>query len=221
MRIGFDVDGVLANFTSAYQDLFIKTTGRNLFAAGDRVDPPTWDWPTLRGYTDAETAAVWDVINTSETFWLNLADAPGMSTLHTMIRHLENKHEVYFITQRTGISPKRQTEIWLVQQLHYPIYSLPTVLIVGKHMKGTVVRALQLDAYVDDNLDNVIDCCMMSPTTRTYLLDRGYNRDDTNWRALRAQLLARKSPSLTTRVEDFTRVATVGEMFDAEIQLGL
>jgi hypothetical protein len=26
------------------------------------LNPPNWDWPTLRGYTDAETKAVWDVI---------------------------------------------------------------------------------------------------------------------------------------------------------------
>lgn len=203
MRIGFDIDGVLANFQSPYQDLFISTTGRNMFLAGDRNDPPTWDWPMLRGYTDEETAEVWRIIKTSEDFWLKLQPYHGLPTLRTVIKDLERQHEIYFITDRAGVRPKRQTEIWLFDHLGYSSGGLssvwPTVLLVKRGLKGAVAKGLNLDIYLDDNLDNAKDIGTTSPTTQSYLLTRPYNAHEATG--------------------PFIRVNSLGEMLDREIQL--
>ena len=59
MRLGIDVDGVLANFSKGYAELIIELTGKNLFQPGDIEDPPVWDWDILRGYTKEEVSATW------------------------------------------------------------------------------------------------------------------------------------------------------------------
>lgn len=198
--MAFDIDGVLADFVSAYQRLFVLTTGRDLFHCGDIDNPPVWDWPTLRGYTDEETVAVWNVIKHDSVFWMNLAAIEdNMNTLRLLIKDLEQRHEIYYVTSRLGDRPKRQTELWLAGWLRYPLNMsgcYPTVLISGA--KGDVAKALKLDVYIDDNFDNVQAVAEKSPHTRTYLLTRRYN----------------ELPLLNELV---VRVDTLGQMFDHEL----
>lgn len=171
-RIGFDVDGVLADFCPTYQQLFVDLTGRDTFQPGDSTHPPSWNWPTDRGYTDEETSAVWAAIKARSDFWLNLPALPGLSTLQRNFADLDRDGEVYFITSRVGDDVKWQSECWL--QTHLCASRTPTVLISSE--KGLSCAALKLDAYIDDNFDNIQSVLRDSPKTRAYLLDRPYNR---------------------------------------------
>lgn len=201
MRIGFDVDGVLANFILSYQRLTVQLSGRDIFLPGDDVDPPCWDWPQFRGYTNEEVKRVWDSIKANPTFWLNLEPMADVATLQTMITSLELHHEVYFVTSRVGTRVKRQSEVWLFDHLNYYFNVKnvwPTVLITAA--KGDVARALKLDVYVDDNRDNAIDVGTKSPTTQNYLLSRHYN-DNLGLDA----------------GQPYHRVKTLGEVFDCEL----
>jgi hypothetical protein len=191
LRIGFDVDGVLARFETAYQRACVATTGRDLFPNELPPEgPPVWDWPQWYGYSEAEVKAVWTKIKASHTFWLNLSPMPGAATVKLLLPDMQRWHDIYFITNRVGVDAKWQTETWL--QVHLGC-EVPTVLITP--YKGAASATLSLDIYIDDNLDNIRDVQEVSPTTRSYLLDRAYNRQG--------------------RVD--RRVRTVGQMFDLEI----
>ena len=186
MKIGFDIDGVLASFIPAYQRLFVETTGRNTFHPNDDKDPPCWNWPQYRGYTKEEVDLVWARIKASRDFWLSLGETQHCSTLRMCIADLNRWHDIYFVTNRVGVDVKWQTEQWLM--LHLGIEG-PTVLISS--MKGLCARALKLDCYIDDNLDNANDVITQTlpstraqrgtapvneqPDTRVYLLNRNYN----------------------------------------------
>jgi uncharacterized HAD superfamily protein len=196
MRIGFDIDGVLADFASAYQRTVVEVTGRDDFQPGDSTDPPCWDWPEFRGYTAEEMAEVWKRILADPAFWMNLAPfADNILALRTMLHHLERHHEVYYVTNRGGARAKRQTEVWLIEHLRYPAITdvYPTVVLTKSDRKGHLAEALRLDAYIDDNYENCFQCSMHSPTTQTFVLDRRYNRKE---------------------FDNFIRVKTLGEMFD-------
>ena len=173
MKVGFDIDGVLANFYVAYQEKMIEVTQRDLFRPGDDLDPPTWDWDTFRGYTKEEHRSTWDAIVGDRNFWFYLSSLPFAGSVGDIsTKH----HDVYFITNRVGVAVKRQTEHWLKTVLGVAI---PTVLITSDQTgvdKGVIADALKLDAYVDDKAENVNQVVMHSDNTRTYLLNRCYNQ---------------------------------------------
>lgn len=189
MVIGFDVDGVLAAFVPAYQKLILKHSKLNLFQEGDDVNPPCWDWPQFRGYSESAIADVWRDIRADAHFWERLAPLQNTETLSMCVEDLQRRHDIYFITSRVGVRPKQQTEHWL---RNYLGLQYPTVLISSK--KGYAAAALKLDAYIDDNRDNIIDVATQSPATRAFLLDRAYNAG--------------------TLPRDVTRVGSLGQMLD-------
>lgn len=204
MRIGFDVDGVLANFIAAYQRLFVRISGVDLFQPGDDVNPPCWDWPQFRGYGDDIVASVWAHIGADPTFWARLAPLDGADTLSMCIADMEKRHDIYFITARFGKRDKQQTETWLRNYLGLPG---PTVLISSD--KGACAGALRLDAYIDDNLDNIRGVVQSNSDeqvtaniqgrppkfyTRPFLLNRAYNQGIVE--------------------SSYTRVRSVGQMLD-------
>lgn len=202
--IGFDVDGVLAKFTAAYQRLFVRIDGRELFQPGDEENPPTWHWPQMRGYSEDTAKSVWEHIMRDPSFWSRLAPLDGAETLSMCIAELERKHDVYFITNRPGENAKQQTEEWL---RNYIGLTSPTVLISGD--KAACCAALKLTAYVDDFLENIEACVQANADervtatvqqrklkfdTRLFLLNRNYNQSSSD--------------------AGFTRVRSVGQMLD-------
>lgn len=171
MKIGFDVDSVLADFQTRYIELHIRLSGKNLFPRDVVADPsmnvPTWYYPQFFGYTDAEDRAVWDAIRSDSKFWMLLPILPGVQeALRSLNPHA---HDIYFITDRSGIEAKRQTEHWLVRTGYN---SWPTVLISKE--KAAVCKALKLDAYIDDKLENVN--AVAETETASYLITRGWNQ---------------------------------------------
>lgn len=192
-------DGVLADFCSAYQALCVQVTGKDLFEPGDAENAPCWNWPEFRGYTSEEVSAVWAAIKANPRFWLDLAPLDGAELLASLdvIADLETRHDIYFVTSRVGERVKWQSERWLQQHVGA---LAPTVLISSE--KGLCAQALKLDAYIDDNYDNIASVCRESGSTRAYLLDRRYNAPQGK------------------AMEPWTRVKTVGQMLDYEV-LGL
>lgn len=169
MRIGIDVDGVLANFVEAYERLVIEESGVDLFGENKwPVVPCTWNWPEHYGYSkdlmDFVNGPVWRRIKTSPNFWRLLRPLIGAEELT-----ISSEHDVYFITDRAGVQVKRQTEAWLRE--HF--WGNSTVLI--SKFKGEAAKALSLDLYVDDRWDNIRSVELISPATKAVLLDRPYN----------------------------------------------
>lgn len=178
MRIGFDIDGVLADFNTDFIKLVPEVTGRNLFPPG--YWPHTWDYPKALGYADEETrypnGSVWKRIAAGDVFWRNLPALPDAKTLNRWFHStepipVEECHEFYFITSRTGKLVKLQTEEWLDEHVAHG----QTVLISSE--KGAIAKALKLDFYIDDRGENILDVEKVSPNTRAFLLNQPWNTD--------------------------------------------
>lgn len=191
MRTGFDVDGLLANFNSAFIELVIAVTGEDRFPPRP-FDIPTWHYPQFYGYSDEqmdfEHGPVWNAVRASKTFWAGLPPyAWTLDVLDELASRRAHGSDIYFITDRPGFRAKEQTEFWL----HAMGYDNGTVLISGQ--KHLCARALKLDVYIDDRFENVIKVAEYSPETQTFLLSQPWN---------------------TGFVRDnFVRVATPFEMF--------
>jgi 5'(3')-deoxyribonucleotidase len=169
LRIGCDMDGVLADFNNAYRQRLIDITGRTLIPEG--FQPPTWYYATDHyGYTKAEDDATWKSITSDPHFWVDLNAYPKAKDF---LREL-NGHkdaDLYFITTRPGLNVKRQSEWWL-----HPYVTHPTVLIAkNAESKGLIAAGLQLTHFIDDRPENCLAVKVHSPSTEVFLLDYPYN----------------------------------------------
>jgi hypothetical protein len=169
MRIGFDVDGVLANFFAGYEALTVAVAGGENKFPPDTF-PPVWDWPQHYGYSDEIMDKVWSIIRNNPLFWAKLDTLPGLEFL---VEFDNYSNDLYFITDRPGNGAKFITQIWLAENLGY----IPST-IISKKGKGIVAQALALDFYIDDKVENILDCQEKSPETRAYLAPQyPYNLD--------------------------------------------
>jgi uncharacterized HAD superfamily protein len=167
--IGVDVDGVLADFNTAFIDLVVHLTERDLFPKRP-FDIPTWNYPEHYGYTAAELSAVWEEIKSNDWFWAKLPSYPDVVRSMLYLTACQRQgDDVYFITSRPGLCAKRQTESWIWERAGYR----PTVLI-SSH-KGLCANALELDAYIDDRWENVYDVATVRRDMRVVLLNRPWN----------------------------------------------
>lgn len=170
MRIGFDIDGVLADFHERFIERIITVTGKDLFPPRP-FDIPCWQYLRHYGYTPNEENAVWVNITKDPTFWFGLNPYDGASDVIANLRILSYAHDVYFITSRPGFLAKQQTEAWLTGRSGDFLW-VPTVLISSD--KGGCAKALKLDAYVDDRWEN---CQDTKDLCLTFMIDRPWNRD--------------------------------------------
>ena len=203
MRIGIDIDGVLARFDQGYARLLIKETGH--FIDIENPEWPAewyWDRAFLRQHYDAKEAKrienlVWDRDIKPTTFWGGLGHYSGtMDALDRLRLATYAGLDVYFITSRPGHMAKFYTEMWL--SLHG--MRNPTVLIA--HNKGPVIEGLELDAYIDDKPENIVDAVQARPKVRAYLIDRPYNRDS----------------EVLKDWKHYTRVASIGDVLNIELK---
>lgn len=161
---GIDIDGVLADFVTALNDLAFRVTGKHL-----QNPPLTWNYQREPGgLTPEEESKLWGMVQSSG-FWQRIRPLASMVEFGRL-RKLEFYHPLYFITTRGGDYAKWETEEWLRGQ----DFHNPTVLISPN--KGPVARGLGLTHFLDDKPENCLDVWKESPETKVYLLDATYNQ---------------------------------------------
>lgn len=174
LRVGFDVDGVVADFHAAF-----RATADEIDQEASSRSPASSPQRPL----DAEAIKrVWDRIGRTPQWWLTL-DAYEPDQLRRLYRtSRERRWEVYFLTTRptsAGETTQFQTQWWL-EQHGFP---LPAVLTVPGS-RGDAANAVKLDIAVDDRLSNCVDIIAASRAKALLLL----RRDDPT---VRDQALAR------------------------------
>ena len=166
MKLGVDLDGVLANWNDPMLALLNKVYFTH-HKWGPEGGPTTWNWPVDQfGFTKDEVHKVWlDHINNTD-FWetLPVLDQPGLDH----IKRLQYLHDIYFLTNRTGPQVKARTENWLLRHG----VMVPTVLQV-RGSKAKVIDGLALDCFIDDSADNL--SMGTNPYYTPYLRDAPYN----------------------------------------------
>jgi hypothetical protein len=193
LRIGFDMDGTLADFGRAFHEVEAR-----LFGAATHIDegqPEREEEAPSDGGGSLESAAsvsqadvrvskrraqlrerrirIWKAIRETPDFWCTLQpmEAGAVTRIHGLM--MAHKWEVFFITQRPytdGDTVQRQTQKWLVEQG----FDLPSVLVLGGS-RGRAAAALRLDYHVDDNALNCMDVIADS-RTRPILVIRATDR---------------------------------------------
>src|SRR5688572_16631810 len=110
LRVGFDLDGVVADFRTAFLECAVKLLGR---AA---IQRPTSPMPDLDAVSEADAKRIWKVIVETPNWWLDLApyEPAQIARLYQLARRF--RWEVSFLTSRiptSGDSVQFQSQAWL------------------------------------------------------------------------------------------------------------
>jgi uncharacterized HAD superfamily protein len=191
LKLGVDIDGVLADWTSAFsrfcEGLFNREFPR--FATSWNLD----NW----GFGPGEFKQAWEAMCADRFFYSSLSPLSDLQGFE--FRAFARKHRVYFVTTRPwteGATIEYQTANWLGGIIGV---SCPTVLVTEN--KGAVAAALGLDAFIDDKPENLADVHKNSPATWLYLRDWPYNRPEISDLVL--------TPGTYQRVKDFRQFAQI------------
>jgi hypothetical protein len=158
VRLGVDVDGVVADFRSAFRALAERELGR----APEDVEAEL-------SKTDVER--LWRAVAAIPNWWLDVpAHEPDqIARLYREARR--GRWEVFFLTSRppsAGDSVQLQTQVWLEKHGYY----LPAVLTTPAGARGELARSLRLDLAVDDRMVNCVEIISAS-NSKAVLIARG------------------------------------------------
>jgi len=201
LRIGFDLDGVLADMDAALREhcerLFGTARGeapsaRNGAPADDSEEAATMPAETPVVQLDLsvrQERQLWRHVSTVENFWESLPEIePGaIARLASLAR--ERAWEIIFLTKRprtAGATAQVQSQRWLEARG----FLLPSVFVV-QGSRGRIAKALDLDIVVDDRPENCLDVITES--------------------SARAILVWRSSEATTAQRLGIGTVSTVGE----------
>jgi len=161
IRVGFDVDGVIANFNKTFRETAAQVDG------GAADDPSN---PAARPLGADAIKRIWDHISRTPQWWLQL-EAYEPEQIERIYRtSRERRWEVYFMTTRpssAGETTQFQTQWWL-ESHRFP---MPAVLTVPGS-RGDAANTLKLDIAVDDRLSNCVDIIAASRSKAILVLRR-------------------------------------------------
>jgi uncharacterized HAD superfamily protein len=167
LRIGIDIDGVLA---SGFHEAAAKILGK----PKDWL-PDAWSY----GLKWDDLGKLLDQVFAIENLWLHSpCREENCEALAGFLLEHRNDVEVFYITARRACagfySLQRQTRAWLIN--HDLYHSNCTLIIAGENApKAGLVGGLGIHFFLDDHL-KVVQEVNAVPFCNTFLLDAPYNR---------------------------------------------
>lgn len=150
-RVGLDIDGVLADFASAFTKLAIDR-GLNQNYKFDSYKQHHWYFPY-------EWNQLWEEVYVDKDFWLNLKPLVDPTKLPF--------EPTAYVTARR--IPKEWTEEWLAKN-NFPCQP---VIVTDGDSKINHLQDLDIDIFVDDSYETWLE--LTNAGICTFLIDRSYN----------------------------------------------
>lgn len=177
MKIGIDIDGVLADFVES-----ARRVCKHLWPDRDFSPVPAgWDFPNWP-ITKAEQSQMWGYIDSHSFYWERIPRLLSeISAFQAFLKNNTN-HDIFLITSRKpsqvpgAHTVARQTTNWLVGSNVWPQGNTLQILVVtSPKQKLPLIIALGIEAFIDDYGPTVE--AHDSILEHSYLLDRPWNQE--------------------------------------------
>jgi hypothetical protein len=160
LRIGIDVDGVIADFRTAFHAAAVRCLRRDV--------ADSKDIESMGPLSPDDIRKVWDHIARTQNWWMEVPpyEPDQIARLYSLTRAAG--WEIFFLTKRppsAGDSVQFQTQWWIERFGFY----LPAVLTVPGS-RGDIASGLRLDMIIDDQILNCIEVVSASPTKALLML---------------------------------------------------
>ena len=158
LRLGIDVDGVVADFRTAFRTL----AERELGIAADDVESEL---------SKADVERLWRSVGAAVNWWVGLPayEPDQIQRLYSLARR--GRWEIFFMTSRpasAGDAVQLQTQVWLERHGFF----LPAVLTAPAGARGELCRSLRLDLALDDRMVNCMEIISAS-NSKALMVMRG------------------------------------------------
>lgn len=162
--IGFDIDGVLADFTRAFADMAQEMYGLRARSSGAQLH---WRFPL----TEEQETAVWARIDSGNgRFWRELKPLITDGELDDMWDLQKDGYHFTYVTSRHSRA-KQATGQWLIER-QLPKGGLHFV----KHKAPYLAEVENLKSYIDDSPEQITAMYRMG-IPGVHVRDWPYNRD--------------------------------------------
>jgi hypothetical protein len=162
LRLGFDLDGVVADFRTAFLQVASELLG------AESIQKPGSSMPDLDAVSPDHAKRVWKAITSTSNWWVGLTpyEPLQIARLYQLARRF--RWEVSFLTTRVptaGDSVQVQSQAWLERHGYY----MPAVFTVPGS-RGEIANGLRLDLVIDDQLLNCLEIVGASQTKAILIL---------------------------------------------------
>lgn len=177
MKVMFDVDGVLAEFTESFTRLAFQHGLYKKIVKGK--DQATWAFDSENG-DKMDEQAVWDIIDNSMNWWCTLNPMATEKEIDMLVDWMANKkNTAYFMTARkntVGSNADLQTRFWLKS---IGIDTERWQVIAGVKDKGKLCKERDITIGIDDKPSNLIS--LYNAGVTPIVMDYQYNRELTHF----------------------------------------
>jgi len=176
MRIGFDIDGVLANFNEA----ILQYINRRIVSNYTEKSITSWEYyDCIEEVTEPMQKAIFVEASETRWFWYRLKcyNQEDMDS----IAILSEKHNIYFISNRFE-NPTEDYTLWQTRRWLDKFHIHPAGVIITQD-KAEICKILNLKYFIDDDQRNEYAINKDQLRTRCYLLNRPWNeKAEANYR---------------------------------------
>jgi uncharacterized HAD superfamily protein len=190
LRVGFDLDGTVADMFSALHREAVKLFGEEVLrqaaykkpetssrdtgaanvaanalvnkASDESAKPDDDEAPAMQELhlTSRQQSQLWDHVKKMENFWTTLPELEPGIIARIAKTAHERRWEVIFLTTRPATAGDL-VQIQSQQWLAAHGFQYPSVFVVQRS-RGRIADALHLDAFVDDRPENCLDIAVES-----------------------------------------------------------
>jgi uncharacterized HAD superfamily protein len=184
-RLGFDVDGVFADFCTGFMSIINEKFGTSI-----KHDDWQSYWDPIEGksdkpiFTQEQWDYAWATLIKTPYWWAHLPAYADVDFQKIEDQMATFKFNGYFITRRRDLQTKELGDSNALTRLFFENHGLVSYSAVISHLERNRIQALKeiaIDAYLDDWGEQWQ--LARDAGINAYLIDRPYNRDiDTPFR---------------------------------------